>query len=389
MEVDEVRILGSLREVPSQTWDGLLDARSTPFVRYGFLEALEWSRCAAPKSGWTPRHLTLWRAGKLIAAAPAYLKTDSDGDFSRDWDWASAAARAGLDYYPKLVLTVPFTPCTGRRILVAPGEDRARSIAALLAAARDLCAEEGISSVHVLFPDADEAEELERGGLALRCSFQFHWRNQGYRTAEEFLARFSSKRRNMVRRERASPGKQGIEIHTVRGEELRARNRECADNAYALHCSTVDKLMWGRRWLNQDFYRRVFAAMPDQVELVEARKDGKLIAGAFNLASATRLYGRYWGCFEDHQFLHFNVCLYHSIDDCIARGLQAFEGGAGGEHKLGRGFLPSLTWSAHAFLDPRLDRAVRDQLKSETVERQQNIERFRADSPILKAGGVD
>jgi len=382
---DGVRVLSSLGEVAPAEWDALLDKDSTPFVRHGFLEALESSRCAAPKSGWTPRHLTLWRKGQLIAAAPAYQKSDSDGDFSRDWDWASAAARAGLDYYPKLVLTVPFTPCTGRRFLVAPGQDRARCIAKLVAAARELCLEEGISSIHVLFPDSGEAEELERAGLALRCSFQFHWRNEGYQTPDEFLGRFSSKRRNMVRRERAAPARQEIRIHTVRGDELRARNRECADNAFALHRSTVEKLMWGRFWLNQDFYRRVFAALPDQVELVEARnQQGKLVAGAFNLASETRLYGRYWGCFEEHPFLHFNVCLYHSIDDCIARGLQVFEGGAGGEHKLGRGFLPSITWSAHAFLDARLDRAVRDHLLAETAERQRNIERFRADSPILK-----
>ena len=385
MTRDGVQILDGLSQVSAESWDALLDAGATPFMRHGFLESLESSRCAAPRAGWTPRHLTLWRAGQLIAAAPAYVKNDSDGDFARDWDWASAAARAGIDYYPKLVLTVPFTPCTGKRLLVRPGESRARCIAQLLAAARELCVEEGLSSLHVLFPDESEAQELEAAGLALRCSFQFHWRNEGYRTPEEFLSRFSSKRRNMVRRERAAPEKQGIELHTIRGDELRARTRECADNAYDLHRSTVDKLMWGKRWLNQDFYRRVFAALPEHVELVEARKGGKLIAGAFNVSSATRLYGRYWGCFEEHPFLHFNVCLYHSLDDCIARGLQVFEGGAGGEHKLGRGFLPALTWSGHLFLDARLDSAVRDHLRAETVERQRNIERFVSESPILKA----
>ncbi|HMC33406.1 MAG TPA: GNAT family N-acetyltransferase, partial [Myxococcales bacterium] len=221
----------------------------------------------------------------------------------------------------------------------------------------------------VLFPDEAGARELEEAGMALRVSWQFHWRNERYRSIDDFLARFNSKRRHMLRREMAAPAEQGIEIRTIRGEELRREPARWAKAAHALHRSTVDKLMWGRRWLNEKFYLAAFAGMSDAIEVVAAFRGGELIAGAFNVASPTRLYGRYWGCFEEHPFLHFNVCYYHSIADCIARNLQVFEGGAGGEHKLPRGFLPALTYSAHGFTDAKLDRAVRQHLARETPHR--------------------
>jgi uncharacterized protein len=379
-----VQVVDSIASIPREAWDALLDGEATPFVRWDFLEALETSRCATARAGWMPSHLALHRDGQLVAAAPAYVRSGSDGDFSRDWGWASAASRAGVAFYPKLCITVPFTPCTGRRILVAPGEDRGRSVEAIVSAARDLCRRERISTLQILFPLAGEAEELERAGLALRVDHQFHWQNEGYRTFEDFLARFRSKDRNAIKREMRAPAEQGIEIRTVRGDELATRARELAKAAYALHRSTIDKLMWGRGWLNQAFYERVFSRLPEHVELVEARKDGRLVAGAFNVASKDRLFGRYWGAFEEHPFLHFNVCLYHSIRDCIARGLRAFEGGAGGEHKLSRGFLPAETFSAHGFTDPRLERAMRDALRAEMDERRSILARFRAESPILK-----
>ena len=379
-----LQVLDSIASVPREAWDALLDEAATPFVRWDFLEALEATRCASARSGWVPRHLAAFRDGQLVAAAPAYLRSGSDGDFSRDWGWASAASRAGLAYYPKLSVTVPFTPCTGRRILVARGEDRARTVPAIVGLARDLCRRERLGSLQVLFPLADEAEELESAGLALRVDHQFHWRNEGYRTFDEFLSRFRSKDRNAIKREMRAPAEQGIEIRTIRGEELRARSAALAREAHALHRATIDKLMWGRGWLNQDFYERVFSRLSEHVEMVEARKEGRLVAGAFNVASKDRLFGRYWGAFEEHPFLHFNVCLYHSVRDCIARGLVAFEGGAGGEHKLSRGFLPAETFSAHAFSDARLDRAMREALRVELDERRSALARWLAQSPILK-----
>jgi predicted N-acyltransferase len=369
----------SIAAIDERAWDALLDERATPFLRWAFLEALEHSGCASARNGWLPRHFALWDGERLVAAAPAYVKEDSDGDFSRDWGWAESASRAGIAYYPKLSFTVPFTPVTGRRILYAPDFSREIAIAAIVEAARQLCKQEKIGSIQVLFPDSEEADELERVGLAKRISFQYHWRNKNYRDFDDFLSRFDSKRRNQIKRERAQPQKDGITIRTIRNP-----GPEWARPAFELHRHTVDKMMWGRRWLNQAFYQRVFARMPENLEVVAAEKDGKLIAGAFNIASKRHLFGRYWGCFEEYKFLHFNVCQYHSIDECIQRGLQVFEGGAGGEHKLVRGFEPAETWSSHASLDPRLDGAVRDYLRREGRERAAELAHWRAQSPVLK-----
>jgi predicted N-acyltransferase len=392
MPAERLRILDSISDVPAAQWDALFGhepSAATPFVRHAFLEALEASGCATPRTGWTPRHLTLWRGERLVAASPAYARAGSEGDFSRDWHWASAAAEAGIPYYPKLLLAVPFTPVTGRRFLVAQGEDRAAAAAALLAGAAALAEEERLRSVHVLFQAPDEAAAAEAAGFAPRVDFQYHWVNAGYRTPEEFLARFSSKRRNALKRERASPARQGIAIRTVRGAELGADPKGWAREMFSLHESTVDRMAWGMRWVNEAFYRRVLSTMPEDLQIVEARRGGALLGAAFNLASATRLYGRYWGCREQVPFLHFNVCLYHSVDACIAAGLEAFEGGAGGEHKLSRGFEPALTHSAHLFLDARLDAPIRRHLALEVRERREALARWTRDAPVLKIREAD
>ncbi len=381
-------VLESIAGVPAAEWDALAGhepARATPFLRHGWLSALEESGSASARSGWTARHLLLRRAGRLVAAAPAYAKGDSDGDFSRDWHWAEAAERAGMPYYPKLVLGIPFTPVTGRRVLTAAGEERAPLVRGVIQAARALCAEEGYRSLHVLFPWSDEAQEIEACGLSLRVDFQYHWVNAGYRSMDEFLARFPSKRRNAIRRERGAPSKQGISIRSVPGAELAADAARWGRAIHDLHRAAVDRMTWGRRFLTRAFYERVMAQMPEHVEVVEARRQGRLVAMAFNVASPERLYGRYWGCVEEHPFLHFNVCLYHSIDDCIGRGLRVFEAGAGGDHKLVRGFEPAETWSAHAFFDARLDRPIRRHLEVELGERRAAVARWREESPVLRS----
>ncbi len=375
-----LRVLDSVAEVPARDWDALFahePVLASPFVRHTWLSALEESGAASPRTGWVARHLTLWRGGRLLVAAPAWVKGGSDGDFSRDWHWADAAMGAGIPYYPKLVLGVPFTPATGRRVLVAPGEGRAPLVERLVREALDLCRRERVRSVHALFPGEEEARELEAAGLALRLDFQYHWRNEGYRTFDDFLARFPSKRRTAIRRERAAPPRQGIAIRTVRGEELRRGISARASQILALHRATVDRMPWGRRWVGQGFYERVLTSMPDAIEVVEGRREGRLIAMAFNVASPERLYGRYWGCSEDLPFLHFNVCLYHSIEECIHLGVRVFEGGAGGDHKLARGFDPAETWSAHSFLDPRLDAPIRRALAEELRERRQALRLWR------------
>jgi len=381
------RILEAVSEVAAADWDALArhePARATPFLRHAFLAALEESGAASASTGWLPRHLTLWRGGRLVAAAPAYARSGSEGDFSRDWDWAEAAGRAGLPFYPKLVLGVPFTPVTGRRLLVAEGEDRGAAVRALAAAARGLAREEGLRSIQVLFAADDEVPELEAAAFAVRLDFQYHWVNAGYRDFGEFLGRFSSRRRNAIKRERAAPARQGIAIRTLRGAELEADAGKLARAVFELHRRSVSRMEWGMQWVNRDFYQRALAGLPDAVEIVEARRAGELVAAAFNVASCSRLYGRYWGCREEHPFLHFNVCLYHSVEECIRRGTEAFEGGAGGEHKLARGFEPVLTHSAYLFLDPRLDRPLRRHLELERAERRAALERWRRSSPVLR-----
>jgi uncharacterized protein len=382
----EIRAYDNIARVPEAAWNALLDGKATPFLRWQWLEALETSGCATPATGWQACHLTLWRGKELVAAAPTYLKEDSDGDFSRDWGWAEAAMRARIPYYPKVVWTVPFTPCTGRRVLVRAGEDRRECVQLLLAGALELAKQTGASSVHALFPLADEAAELEAAGLARRVSYQYHWKNAGYASFDEFLQRFDSKKRNQAKRERASVAQHGLLLRTLRESELRAEPKKWADAAYELHRTTVDKLMWGRRWINRAFYRRVVERMPENLELVVAERqdDGRLVAGAFNVASKTHLYGRYWGCFEEYRFLHFNVCMYHSIEECIRRGVQVFEGGAGGEHKIPRGFEPAETFSSHLFLDERLDRPIRDYIAREADERARALAHWREHTPILK-----
>jgi predicted N-acyltransferase len=373
----QLRIQTSISDIPRDAWDALLDEEGIPFLEWRWLAALEESGSVSESTGWHPRHLTLWRGSRLVAAAPAYLKDHSHGEFVFDWSWAGAAERVGLRYYPKLILAVPMTPASSRRVLVAAGEDRAERTRELLIGALEYARSTDLSSVHVLFPTAQECADLESAGFCIRLGVQYHWVNHGYASYEEYLARFNSKRRNQLRRERRAPEAQGIAIRTLRGDELASADPH---RVFQLYCTTVDKNVWGHRNLRSPFFARILSSFRDRVELVEARREGRLVAGAFNLASPTTLYGRYWGCFEEHPFLHFNVCLYHSIEECIRRGTRRFEPGAGGEHKLVRGFEPRLTYSAHWIFQPGLDRAVRDFLAHERAAIEKGLPAWRSES---------
>ena len=372
-----LKVLRSISEVPETAWDALVDPEAIPFLEWRWLEALEASGSVSPASGWDPRHLTLWRGHRLVAAAPAYRKSDSSGEFVFDFSWATASERAGVPYYPKLVIAAPLTPATGRRFLVAPGEDRTARTLDLARGALELAREEELSSVHVLFPTEAEAAALEPLGFAVRHGVQYHFVNEGYRTPEDVLQRFTSKRRNQLKRERRAPAQQGLTLRVLRGDALaEADPRE----TFRLYSSTVDKFAWGHRYLNTRFFQRVLEQFRDRVELVQALAGDRVVAGAFNLASDRVLYGRYWGCFEEHPFLHFNVCLYAGMDEVISRGLSRFEPGAGGEHKLVRGFTPSLTYSAHALFHRGLDRAVREFLAHERAAIQTGLPAWRAET---------
>ena len=255
----QIKLLESIRDVPREAWDALVDAEAAPFLEWSWLEALESSGSVRPGTGWRPRHLTLWRGNHLVAAAPAYLKEDSHGEFVFDWSWATAAERVGLRYYPKLILAAPLTPATGRRVMVARQEDRGARTRELMRAAVEYARSEGLSSLHVLFPTPEEAKLLEEEGFGIRHGVQYHFQNEGYGSFEDVLARFTSKRRNQIRRERRATAEHRVELRTLRGEAL--ADVDPAE-VYRLYASTVDKFAWGRRYLTEDFFIRVLQGLP-------------------------------------------------------------------------------------------------------------------------------
>jgi predicted N-acyltransferase len=356
-----LRVIQRVREIPSATWDAMVAAAgpdASPFVEHAWLDTLEETGCVGGETGWTPAHLTLWRGESLVAACPSYLKTNSEGEFVFDWAWADFAARAGIRYYPKVVVAVPFTPATGTRVLVAPGEDRADAMQLLAGAARQWCVRIGGSSVHMLFPQADEAASWESAGYLRRDGFQFQWLRDGAESFDDYLARFSSKQRHQIKREIREVEKSGIEVRTLTPEE---HTHEAARTMYRFYESTIDKHgVWGRLYLSQPFFERIVEVFRDRLAWVVARDraTGTPIAGAFNVSGRTRLYGRYWGARAEVPFLHFVVCYYAGVRHAIERRLEVFEPGAGGEHKRPRGFLPTRTRSAHWIADPRLRSAL-------------------------------
>ena len=370
-------MLTTLSDVERSAWDALLDDEATPFMRWDFLEALESGGCAVPQRGWLPQHVTLWRDDRLVAAAPAYVKLDSAGDFSRDWGWVGMIERAGASYYPKLVLCVPFTPVPSSRVLVAEGEEPAELIEVVANVAMQVALDHELGGVHALFHREDEAAGFRAAGWHHRTLFQFHWHNPGWSDSDAWLGSFKSKRRHQLKRERSMPGKQGIELRTLREADFADDPGGWARKTYDLYSTTCQKFMWGGTYLTPDFYRRIFERMAANLELVSAWRGDELIAGAFNVGTDKALYGRYWGCHEEHQFLHFNVCLYHSIDECIEMGRLVFEGGMGGEHKVSRGFSPVFVHSHHWFAHPQVHTGMGRVLASERDAMQMNLRRHR------------
>lgn len=369
-----LRILTSIHEVPEAAWDALLTDRSSPFLEWQWLACLEDSGSVGDGTGWLPRPFALYEGERLVAAAPAYVKLHSEGEFVFDWSWADAAAQLGVHYYPKLVFAVPFTPATGDRILVDPAlapDERAQVISTVADAAWRLCGELELSSSHALFVPDDEAHAWSHARYLERHGLQFHWKNQGFTNFEGFLATLPSKKRTQVRRERAQLARDGVEIRTARPEEL---TRELAREMHALYLTTVDKFVHGRRYLTVRFFELVAERFAGRLAWALARKDGALVASAFNVKGGGVLYGRYWGTHVDLPFLHFNVCVYHGIEEAIREGLHTFEPGAGGEHKRLRGFRPTLTRSMHRVGEPRLARLVEPFLARERAAIARHLE---------------
>lgn len=364
--------------LPSAEWDALVGDES-PFLEWGFLSSLEQAGTLDADSGWTPKPLVARQEGRLVAACPLYVKTHSEGEFVFDFAWADAAYRTGIDYYPKLLVGVPFSPVTGARFLVAPGADRALWIQRLGEALRQVCLDNGLSSVHVNFCQRDEAEALAAIGFQTRIGLQYHWHNHGYADFEGYLGAFRSKRRNQVRRERRELAAQGVKIETYAGDAI---GEELIEPMYRFYLSTLRARAWGRQYLNRRAFELLVERFRERLVFVIAEQAGEPIAGTFNVQKGDALYGRYWGATRMLRHLHFNVCYYAAIEHCIEAGLARFEPGAGGEYKQVRGFDAAPTWSSHFLADARLAGAVGRFLERERAHAEETIEWYRDRSAL-------
>jgi predicted N-acyltransferase len=368
-----IRVIPAITEIAAQSWDACAnpggaanvfsqDLPFNPFVSHAFLSALELSRSATAKTGWQPQHLVLERAeGAIAGVAPCYLKSHSRGEYVFDYGWAEAYERAGGRYYPKLQVSVPFTPVTGRRLLVRPGPDAARAQAALTEGLVELIRLRDASSVHMTFLTEAEWRVAAEHGFLQRTDQQFHWDNNGYATFDDFLAALSARKRKAIRRERREAVEPGIDIAWLTGSDL---TESVWDAFFAFYTETGSR-KWGRPYLTREFFSRVGQSIADNILLVMAKRGGRSIAGALNFQGSDTLYGRHWGAIEHHACLHFELCYYQAIEYAIAHKLARVEAGAQGEHKLARGYLPATTYSAHYIADWGLRRAVADYLKHE------------------------
>jgi len=349
-----------LLDIGQTQWDALVAAQEdpNPFLSYAFLHALHESGSAAPETGWQPQYIALYDADdRLAAALPLYVKGHSYGEYVFDWAWADAYHRHGVEYYPKLLSAIPFTPVAGPRLMALDAQARTALVDVLVATQGAT----EVSSTHVLFPPEEQARQLQDAGFLLRSGVQFHWLNGGYRTFEDFLATLEQKKRKNIRAERRKVRDAGVSLRRVRGRDVTDAEwvllNRCYRHTYKAHYSTP--------YLNLDFFRRIGASMPDNILLVIASREGRDIAASLVIHSETTLFGRYWGELEHVPCLHFEAAYYQPLEFCIEQGIHAFEGGAQGEHKMARGFLPTRTWSAHWLAHPSFADAIERFLERE------------------------
>ena len=352
-----------------------------PFVSHNFLSALEVSQSVRGRAGWQPMHVLAEDNGALVGAIPCYVKSHSRGEYVFDHGWAEAYERAGGSYYPKLQVSVPFTPATGPRLLVRPGPQAHALRTALADALVDICRRSQTSSVHVTFPTEAEWDLLGARGFLKRTHQQFHWENAGYDSFDAFLAALASRKRKVIRRERDEALSSDISVHWLTGSDL---TESVWDAFFEFYMETGSR-KWGRPYLTRPFYSLVGETMGDRILLVMAKRNGRWIAGAINFIGSTTLFGRHWGAIEHHPFLHFELCYYQAIQYAIEHKLGRVEAGAQGEHKISRGYLPTTTYSAHYILDPQLRRAIEDFLRRERVYVAAAGEEFAQTAPFRKS----
>jgi len=369
---------------PDSSESGLRGAYN-PFVSHAFFSALEASGSATARTGWAPRHLIARRDDFILGIVPCYLKSHSQGEYVFDRGWADAYERAGGRYYPKLQASVPFTPVTGPRLLVRDGDDGDEIRTALAGGLVALCEATQASSAHVTFAREAEWKFLARHGFLQRTDQQFHWRNQNYRSFDDFLTTLNSRHRKAIKRERREAVANGITIHALNGSDI---TEEAWDAFFAFYMETGSR-KWGRPYLNRAFFSLIGETMAKDVVLIMARRNDRWIAGAINFIGSDSLFGRNWGAIEHHPFLHFEVCYYQAIEFAIARGLKTVEAGAQGEHKIARGYLPQTTYSAHYIADPGLRRAINDYLKRERAYVADMARELTGTGPFRKADDAD
>lgn len=375
-----IKLHGSVAAIGKDAWDACAGT-DNPFLTWRFLNALEESGSVSARTGWAPQHLTVEDDdGRVIGCAPMYLKGHSQGEYVFDHGWAQAFEQAGGRYYPKLLIAVPFSPVPGPRLLTHRDLRRDDVLPLLMAGATEAAKQLKVSSLHVNFPTEDEWALLGEHGFLQRTGEQFHWANDSYKTFDDFLGALSSRKRKAIRKEREGAVENGISMHVFTGDEI---TDEHWDAFFAFYLDTGSR-KWGRPYLNRPFFTLLGAAMADRIALVMAEREGRWIAGALNMIGADTLYGRYWGCLEEHRFLHFETCYYQAIDFAIAHGLARVEAGAQGTHKLARGYLPVHTFSAHWIRDPGFRRAVEQFLVRERAAVDQEIEALDEYSPFRR-----
>jgi predicted N-acyltransferase len=375
-----IKVVGDIRRLPADQWNDCA-GDNNPFVQHAFLAALEESDSATADTGWAPFHLVVEDDRGIAACAPMYVKGHSQGEYVFDHGWAQAFERAGGSYYPKLLIAVPFTPATGPRLLVRGDADRSNMEQALIAGAIQVARKHDISSVNVNFPTEGEWQRLGEAGFLQRTGEQFHWQNDGYESFDDFLAALSSRKRKAIKKERRGAVENDIQIECLSGPDLR---EEHWDAFFEFYMDTGAR-KWGRPYLTRPFFSLISETMGERTLLVLAKREDRYIAGALNFIGGDTLYGRYWGCVEDHAFLHFELCYYQAIDFAIAHGLDRVEAGAQGQHKLSRGYLPIHTYSAHWIADPGFRRAVEHYLSQERAAVDEEIAVLDSYSPFKRS----
>ena len=374
----QYKLIESLLDIRKDDWNGIAGT-DYPFTRYEFLVALEQNNCVGETYGWHPRFITAWDGEQLAGAIPLYLKENSYGEFVFDHAWADAYHRSGIPYFPKHVVSIPYTPATGQRILVSLEHQQQHEIrSGLIKASLEFSKDAQVSSLHWLFTDKNDTVALKEQGFMLRLGCQFHWQNNNYSDFDEYLQTFSSQKRKKLKRERRRVKEQGITFEVLHGNEL---NDEQWQIYHQFYLDTFDR-KWGMATLSLDFFKQIGRTMPENIVVVFAKLNDEYIASAFNVKGKDTLYGRHWGCNEDYHSLHFEACYYQGLEYCIKHGLKFFEPGAQGEHKISRGFLPTRTWSAHWIADPEFDKAIRAFCAHEQEGMEQYIGQLNNHSPF-------